>query len=63
MKETNVEYRPLHAHTASFALGFEIRSKELALELWRIASIHELPRGGEPVEKVGVELIATTKRA
>jgi hypothetical protein len=28
MKETNVEYRPLHAHTASFALAFEMRSKQ-----------------------------------
>jgi hypothetical protein len=26
MKETNVEYRPLHAHTPSFALAFEMRS-------------------------------------
>src|SRR5215207_1635137 len=27
MKETNVEYCPLHAHTASVAPGFEMRSK------------------------------------
>src|SRR5215207_3619952 len=29
MKETNVEYCPLHAHTASVAPGFEMRSKFL----------------------------------
>jgi hypothetical protein len=27
MKETNVEYRPLHTRIASIATGFEMRSK------------------------------------
>jgi hypothetical protein len=30
LKETNVEHRPLHAHTTSVVPGFEMRSKSMS---------------------------------